>query len=234
MSNHPAKTETLNSLRQALIDSLDENLVSVIHYAKEAAKIQVLIVVKCLEQSDWSHVSSAFDQTKGRAMVEPILLTEHSLKSSTDVFPILIRDIKKGYQVIHGEDPVVDLQVHREHLRLRCEQELRSLQIGMQSICLMHFASPHRLRSALPRDYESFLKLLKVAFELASISFDSDVDLIQTFVEKFELEEGPLLESREFAEGRGKFDEETFGNAYVALMAAVRVAANFADQLPEA
>lgn len=234
MTDNAAHNITLESLKQLLQDAFADNLVSMVRYGEPSEKIRVLIVVKTLEAADWTLMSSAFDRLRGRASVEPMLLTEQSLKSSTDIFPILIHEMKKGYQVVQGDDIVADLEVQRSHLRLRCEQELRSLQLRMQGICLMHFASPHRLRTALTRDYESFSGLLKIAFELGNVSYESDDGLLRTFASKFDLEIEPLLSAKEFAEGDGTFDEETFGGVYVALMTAVRKAANFADQMPEA
>ena len=234
MTTKPAIAETLDSLQRTLVDSLDDNLMSIVHYDSEHAKIQVLIVVKTLENSDWKRISSAFDGLRGRALVEPMLLTKKSLDSSTDIFPILIRQIKKGYRIIHGEDPIEGLAVERSHLRLRCEQELRSLQIRMQGICLMHFASPHRLRQSLVSDYSEFEKLLPVVFELSDRgSMESDA-MLQALASDFELDPQVLASAKKFAEGTGEFDEETFGHVYVELMAAVRMAANFVDQLPTA
>ena len=84
------------------------------------------------------------------------------------------------------------------------------------------------------QDHDSFTRLLKIGFELGDVQVDSDEDLLRAFATKFDLEVEPLLSAKEFAEGDGTFDEETFGGVYVALMNSVRKAANFADQMPEA
>ena len=233
MTDNSNQKRTLESLQQLLQEVFGDDLVSIVRYGEPSEKIKVLIVVKVLEAADWQQMSSAFDRLRGRASVEPMLLTEKSLKSSTDIFPILIHEMKKGHQVVHGDDVVAGLEVQRTHLRLRCEQELRTLQLRMQSTCLMHFASPHRLRVALAQDYGSFSRLLKIGFELGDVQSDSDEDRLRAFATKFDLEVEPFLSAKEFAHGSGTFDEETFGSVYVALMTAVRKAANFADQMPE-
>lgn len=247
MIKKPVVAETLASLQQLLQEAFGNNLISIVHYGYGAlsdqdsnlvatadAEIKVLIVVESLEDSDWGAMSRAFDRLRGRASVVPILLTETSLKSSTDVFPILIRELKNGSQLVHGKDIVVDLDFQRSHLRLRCEQELRSLQLRMQSICLMHFASPYRLRTALVRDYETFTPLLQIAMSLSGIETVGAQELFQAAASKLELEAEPLVAAMEFANGNGEFDAETFGDHYIALMAAVRMTANFVDQLPTA
>lgn len=226
--------KTLDSLRQALTVALGENLVSVIQYAADKPRVNVLVVVRSLEQADWGQLSSAFDKLKGRATVESLLLSEDSLKTSTDVFPILIREIKSEYSVVHGEDVIAGLKVHRSHLRLRCEQELKNLQLRMQSICLMHFASPHRLRMALIRDCQTFVPLLEVAYELTEQRLASADELLRTAARKFELDEESLSFALQFATEGGEVDEDTISKSYIELMTAVRMTAAFVDQLPEA
>ncbi len=55
----------------------------------------------------------------------PLLLSREELSRGTDVFPIEITDIKVAYQVLRGEDPVVDLRVRPSDLRRALEGELR-------------------------------------------------------------------------------------------------------------
>ena len=245
MSGKTTVAETLKSLQQALEESFGAKLVSVVHYgdlvkkdlsqiAAVDATIRVLIVAKDLVEADWCKLSQAFDRLKGRASVAPMLMSDKELKSSTDVFPILFQEMKDSHRTLFGEDLLVDLEIKRSHVRLRCEQELKSLQLRMQSICLMHFASPHRLRTALVQDYESFLPLLKVAIKLSETPAETEIELIDIAASKFELKPKPLHEAREFAAGTGTFDEESFGHQYVELMSAVRSAAEYVDQLPDA
>jgi hypothetical protein len=224
---------TTESLRDALVNALGENLVSIVRYRKAETKVHVLVVARQLVDADWRSIADAFEKLKGRANVEPVLLTEQAWRSSTDIFPILIREINKGYEVVHGQDIMSGMSIERAHLRLRCEQELRSLQIRMQSICLMHFASPHRLRQAIVQDFKSFEELLEVAVELSDESEVSSDEQLRYICEEFELELNLLQSASEFAEGTGVFDEETFGAAYIELMSAVRMTANLVDQLPD-
>lgn len=242
MAKETVVAETITSLQQLLQEAFGDNLISIVLYgassdknlnavASADAEIKVLIVVEVLADTDWGKMSKAFDRLRGRASVVPILLTEKSLKSSTDVFPILIRELKNGSQLVYGKDVVADLEFQQSHLRLRCEQELRALQLRMQGICLMHFASPHRLRTALVRDYKTFEPLLQIAMSLAGAETLAGRELLEATVAKLELDAESLVEAFEFADGNGEFDEETFGNQYIGLMTAVRTIADLVDQL---
>ena len=247
-SKETVVAESLESLQGLLQEAFGDNLVSILHYgasvdqdlssvASADAEIKVLIVVEVLANTDWGKISRAFDRLRGRASVIPVLLTENSLKSSTDVFPILIRELKSGSQLVYGKDVVADLDYQPAHLRLRCEQELRALQLRMQGICLMHFASPHRLRSALVRDYKTFEPLLQIAMSLSGTETLSGAEtlsgrqLLEAAAAKLEIEAEPLVEALEFADGNGEFDEESFGYHYIDLMTSVRMTADLVDQL---
>ena len=245
MSEKLTVAVTLKSVQQALEDSFGVKLVSVAHFGNLVKKdltqtqtadteIHVLIVAKDLVEADWCKLSQAFDQLKGRASVKPLLLSEKELKTSTDVFPILFQQMQDNHQTLYGVDLLTDLEIKRTHLRLGCEQELKSLQFRMQSTCLMHFASPYRLRTALLRDYESFLPLLKVAIDLSGTSAETEAELIDIAASKFDLQAESLHEAREFAAGNADFDENSFGHQYIELTSAVRSAAAFVDQLPDA
>ncbi len=242
MARKPSVADTLESLEQSLVSSFEERLVAIVHYGKlidadlsdvfsADVKIKVLIVVRDLDIACWKRVSNAFDQLRGRASVVPILLSEKELRSSTDVFPILFLEMKRSYRVLYGEDQLKGIEIRRDHLRLRCEQELKILQRNMQSTCLMHFASPQRLRTALVRNYESFSSVMIAAVRLCEPSIETETDLIHIATQRFGLELDTLDDVKTLTENSGNADPEMVSKLYIAMMAAVKVAAEFVDQL---
>ncbi len=56
------------------------------------------------------------------------ILTQPELLRSTDVFPLKYLDIQRHHVMLHGpEDALMNLSISWDHLRLRLEQQLRSL-----------------------------------------------------------------------------------------------------------
>jgi hypothetical protein len=233
----PSIAETLESLKKALVDSFGDRLIAIIKYGSleaQASKLRVLIVVDQLDAGHWERVSTAFENIKGRATIAPMLMTRNDLHASTDVFPITFMEMQRQYEVIHGDDVLKDLKIQQAHLRLRCEQELKNLSLRMQSTCLMHHASPHRLKNALTRNYESFVRAIGGAACLVNKSkFVNEADLIALAVEEFKLDRDTLDNVKSLVESDGKHDAAWIQTLYIAMMSAVQKTATCVDQMPE-
>lgn len=244
MFRKPSIAETLESLKQALVDSFGDRLVAIIKYGSHVSidsdqppqpgKIRVLIVVDQLDASHWERVSTAFENIKGRATIAPMLMTRNDLHASTDVFPITFIEMQRQYEVIHGDDVLKDLKIQQAHLRLRCEQELKNLSLRMQSTCLMHHASPYRLKNALTQNYESFVRAIGGAACLIDKSNVVDeAGLIDLAVEEFKLDRDTLTNVKALVESDAKQDAAWIQALYIAMMSAVESAATCVDQMPE-
>jgi hypothetical protein len=234
----PSIADTLESLKKALVDSFGDRLIAVVKYGMEsesqANKIRVLIIVDQLDASRWERVSTAFENIKGRATIAPMLMTKNDLHASTDVFPITFMEMQRQYEVIHGDDVLKDLKIQHAHLRLRCEQELKNLSLRMQSTCLMHHASPYRLKNALTRNYESFVRAIGGTASLVDKSnVVSEAALIDLAVEEFKLDRDTLVNVKALVESDAKHDASWIQALYIAMMSAVESAASFVDQMPD-
>ncbi len=238
MPTKPSIAEILESLKKALVDSFGDRLIAVVKYGAESAspanQIRVLIVVDQLDANHWERVSTAFENIKGRATIAPMLMTKNDLHASTDVFPITFMEMQRQYEVIFGDDVLKDLKIQQAHLRLRCEQELKSLSLRMQSTCLMHHASPYRLKNALTRNYESFVHAIGGAACLVNQSnVVNEAELIDLAVEEFKLDRDTLVNVKALVESDSKHDASSIQALYIAMMGAVESAASFVDQIQD-
>lgn len=64
--------------------------------------------------------------------VRPYLATKQEIPRLADVFPVRVLDMQTSHVVLHGPDPLDGIEVTREHLRLRVEQELRNHLLRMR------------------------------------------------------------------------------------------------------
>src|SRR5262245_34764168 len=64
--------------------------------------------------------------------IEPFLLTPADLAPAAAAFPIKFLDIKRYHVLLVGENPLAGLEVPREHVRFRIEQELRNLSLRLR------------------------------------------------------------------------------------------------------
>lgn len=64
--------------------------------------------------------------------VRPYLVTVAEVPRIADVFPLKLLEIKDAHVVLHGSDLLASVEIDREHLRLRVEQELRNVLIRVR------------------------------------------------------------------------------------------------------
>ena len=134
----------INSFTSCLENDLGDSLVSVVLYGglvknemiKETDRVKIMIVVKDVKISSLDKVGDALLATKRAKQIQLLTLTPADLSSSTDVFPIKFLDMQQDYEILHGEDLVKDLEVGRDHLRIRCEQEVKNLMLKLRSMYL--------------------------------------------------------------------------------------------------
>jgi hypothetical protein len=65
-----------------------------------------------------------------------VVLTRIDLNRSTDVFPTRFLSLQQHHLLLHGVDVLNGLAIARDHLRLRCEQELKDLVLQLRELYL--------------------------------------------------------------------------------------------------
>lgn len=114
----------------------------------------------------------------------PLMFGVGEWRRSADAFPIEFSDIQSAHQVLHGDDPFVGVVVQREHLRLRCEHELKSKQILLREGYLLAAEKPEEIGALLARSFSTFLVLFRTVLRLveAPVSHDPETTLAETAV----------------------------------------------------
>ena len=156
----------INSFTSSLKNDLGDSLVAVVLYGglvknemiKETDRVKIMIVVKSVKLSSLNKVGDALSSTKRAKQIQLLTLTPADLSSSTDVFPIKFLDMQQDYEILHGEDLVKDLKVGRDHLRIRCEQEIKNLMLKLRSMYLRSRKDSKVLQKVLLKAYYSFLQ----------------------------------------------------------------------------
>jgi predicted nucleotidyltransferase len=63
----------------------------------------------------------------------PFILETGELMAVADVFPVKMLDIQRQHLLLWGKDPLPDIRVEREHIRLHIEEGLRNLQLRLRT-----------------------------------------------------------------------------------------------------
>ena len=77
-------------------------------------------------------IAPALRQAKRAAAVETLIMTPAEVPRAADAFPTKFLDIRDYHVVLFGIDPFTNLEVTREQIRLRTEQEMRNMLLRLR------------------------------------------------------------------------------------------------------
>jgi hypothetical protein len=137
----PAETvEWIATFSAAAGQALGERLLSITLYGsalKEdpgpgSGDVDVLIVTDRIDVDTLTALAPLVSGARATGL-EPLFLTENDLRTSCDVFPGRFLSMQEAYCVAAGRDVLAGLEVRRDHLRLRCEDELKNLLVKLRA-----------------------------------------------------------------------------------------------------
>jgi len=159
------------SFCKALRNTPNVNIQSITLYGSAARQdyrpgksdINLLIVLEQIDVPILKSVLNAVSRGR-RKRIAPFFITEENLRTSADVFPVKFFGMRESYQVVLGRDFLGDLEISREHLRLRCEQEIKNLLLSLRRHFIM--GGGRRLREMMSTMIVGFLENLRVVLSL--------------------------------------------------------------------
>ncbi|MEL7498111.1 MAG: hypothetical protein AAFN77_10905 [Planctomycetota bacterium] len=233
--------QILADITDVVQSTFQENLVALVHYGPTVERdqespnprhdpIRLMLVLQtiddaCLEQlADLDPVAIEQKQT------EWLTLSEHELHRSTDVFPELFLEIKRRFEVISGSDVLKDLDIGHHHLRLRCEQQFKTLLFELQHD-LQVKPKDHHLRLA-----EQFLRFVEIAggtLWLAGLQPPEDSqELLRVATEELGIELEQIERVRKAIDAN-RLTKKNCLKTQIDFIGLVRIASNFVDAMDD-
>jgi hypothetical protein len=165
---------TPEDLARELAATLEENLHSVVLYGSGAAgdfvpgvsHFDVLIVAQFLGVPELKAISQALLKWQAEGNPAPQLFTPAELAASADAFPIELLDMQQSRRVLHGSDPLAEIQVDREHFRLQLEHELKSRLNLLRRHYLGACGEPLQVARLMTSSVSTFLVLFRACLRL--------------------------------------------------------------------
>jgi hypothetical protein len=201
------------------------------HYAEEA--FHLMVVLADLELATLARVADPIRRWIGKGQPMPRLFTRELIADAADVFPIEFLDIRSYHVVLHGEDPLAELDVHKDHLRLQCERELREKLMRLVEAYLEAAGSERKLRRLLVESYPTFVAIFRGCLLLESDRAPAHgVDVAEAFCRQADLDPAPFSEVERLEHGERSSGgvEELFGRYYAQLTRAVSAIDRFSPQ----
>jgi predicted nucleotidyltransferase len=230
----------LDELGAALRDAAGENLLGLIlygglargRYNPGASDINLVVVVGDASVQAIAPLAAPLHAAWRGRRVEPLIITPRELPRLAIAFPTKILDIQRRHIVLAGDDPFAGIEVSREHIRLRVEQELRNLALRMRR----RFVSIHENAEALARAADDAAAPLAVNLRallylkgIVSDEFQPALAIYERAAQAFGLDVEALNATKSIHRGGGEatLSTELFGR----LLATIEKAADTAASL---
>ncbi len=118
-----------------LAEALGHRLVSVVlygglakgEYIPDTSDVNVMIVLDDVPVSALDRAAPIIQGSARDFRLAAMMVGESDLRRSTQVFPIEFLDMQRYHRVLWGEDVFTGLTISRDHMRLRCAQEITNL-----------------------------------------------------------------------------------------------------------
>lgn len=160
---------TAETMAAKLAEISDLPLVAVILYGSAASgdhagaqsDLNLLIVLERLGRTELDKLSEPTRQWIRAGQPPPMMFTRDRLVRSADVFPIELQDLKETARILHGEDPLKNVTIQPEHLRIEVEHEMKGKLAYLQSEYLRTGGRDRPLRALMSESLSTFLVLAR-------------------------------------------------------------------------
>ena len=229
----------IQALAEGLQKSLGDKLKSVVlydgmaknEYIKENDLVCLMVVLTEVDTGNLDCVGEVLRGDPRQKQYQTLVLSERDLKTSTDVFPIRFLDMQQDYDVLVGDDVVKDLEISRDNLRLRCEQEIKNLLLRLRTLYINSGDNPKALEGALLKGYYSFLKSGDALAELKTKEVYHNEEAVVEAIGTIGLDAGLMKKIAGLRQGESIGDSAAMKETFEGFMAMIESAAQMADEL---
>lgn len=160
--------QTLQVMIEELELALDGELESVLLYGSAArgdwredvSDVNVMVIAERANVRSCQRLQAPLQRAQRKWPISLELLTATDIERSADVFPLKFLDIQRNHHVLYGDDPIQGVDIAWDHLRLRVEQQLKSLLSSMRRSCIYNVSRPERQLEELRKGFSTFLLCL--------------------------------------------------------------------------
>ncbi len=164
-------------------------------FVPEASNYNVLLVVDPLGIAELTALVKPTARWIKLGNRPPLLFTAEQLKASADVFPIELLDIRQSHRMLFGPDPVADMVVEPECLRLQLERELKEKLLALREQYLLSGGESQDVAGVIVASVGGFLVLARAALRLFQEDVPSvKVDAIRLLAERLDFDPQPILD----------------------------------------
>ncbi len=235
----PVQT-ALDQFCTQLQDASGEDLVSILLYGdlvegesfSDSSQVNVMVVLQEISVTSLDRLAGPIATAVDAIPLVPFVLSEADLTQSTDVFPIKFLNIQRHHHLLYGRDVFDGLEIARDHLRLRCEQEIKNLMLRLRLFYLGRSQNPEGIQNTLSQTLSPFTKNLGILVELKTgAKTPPGPDEIFHTAASLGIDIEPLKQIQNLKQSNGAPKPEELKTLYNGFMKTVREAAGVVDSM---
>lgn len=132
--------DSLEKLRDDIAAAAGTNLAGLVlygglargHYYPGKSDINIVVLVRDASAQSLAKVAPVLRAAWRSHWVEPFIIRSDEVEHLAETFPTKLLDIQQHHIVLHGNDPFTALNISREKVRARIEQELRNIVLRLR------------------------------------------------------------------------------------------------------
>ena len=172
-------------------------------YVAGKSDINFLVVLAGNDAGDIEKILPMIPKWKKRAVATPLFMTRSFIGSSVDVYPVEFLNMKRHYQVVHGEDVLRDLVFEKRALRLQCERELKGKLMLLRTGFLETAGKAESLQRLMAASITAFLSVFGALLTLK----DREVphgrrEIVAAVAGMYGIDAAPFLRCIDLREGK--------------------------------
>jgi predicted nucleotidyltransferase len=189
-------------------------------YVPGKSDINFLVVLDEKAVDDLERAQALIPKWRKRAVAVPLIMTKAFIFSSIDVYPVEFLNMKRHYEVVHGEDVLKDLEFDAKALRLQCERELKGKLMLLRTGFLNTAGKAEDLRRLMAVSITAFLSVFGALLLVRGREIPKERrDIVPAVAQTYGLDAAPFLRCIDLREGKKDLslgDLKTIFQSYMA------------------
>jgi len=197
-------------------------------YKPRKSDINLLVILESIDLSILKKVRNPVSRAR-RHRISPFFITEKDLRSSADVFPVKFLAMQEARKVLFGPDVLGEIDIAREHIRLRCEQEIKNVLLRLRRYYIMR--GGRKLNQMMSSMIGGFLDTLRVVISLTEKNLPSRKDVVNLAAERFKFDAEILQNVSNLPNRNSSLSGKKVEELYDKFMTVVEKVAQITDQM---
>jgi len=156
LREHGANIHSFHVVGSAVIPDYDER----------RSDINSVVVLQDMDLKFLHFLAPLGSRYGKKKIAAPLVMTPEYIHDSLDAFPVEFLDFRLIHKTIFGDDVFAGLELNRTHLRLQCEREIKTRQIGLRQGYISSLGEKDRLASILVKSFTGSMAFFRAVIVL--------------------------------------------------------------------